>query len=130
MSGLYTTAVLILAALLLYRFREVWLGALARFDARNRARLEEQQRDKADPLAHFKHAMRLADEQLEEIREIVEPDARTGNPVTRYLFSAEKFATRDDAEAARAAAVADTARKFYRELPAALAARREDDRLH
>ena len=130
MNDLYTTAAAILAALLLYRFRAVWLGALKRFDERNVARLEEERRDKSDPVAHFKHTLKVAGEQVEEVQEIVEPDERTGDPVTRYLFGAEKFATREDAEEARNIVVVAKARIFYRHLPAALAARRDDDKLN
>jgi hypothetical protein len=128
-SNLYWTCALILVALLLYRFRDVWLGALKRFDERNMARIEEEQRDKSDPIAHFKHTLRVAGEQVEDVREIVEPDERTGDPVTRYLFNAEKFATREEAEEARNIVVVAKARIFYRHLPAALAARK-DDRLN
>lgn len=130
MRDLYWTAAVILAALLLYRFRTVWLDALKRFDQRNVARLEEERRDKSDPVAHFKHTLKVAGEQVEEVQEIVEPDERTGDPVTRYLFNAEKFATREEAEEARNIVVVAKARIFYRHLPAALAARREDDKLN
>jgi hypothetical protein len=130
MSNLYWTCAFILVALLLYRFRDVWLGALKRFDDRNVARIEEEQRDKSDPVAHFRHTLKVAGEQVEEVQEIVEPDERTGDPVTRYLFNAEKFATREEAEEARNIVVVAKARIYYRHLPAALAARREDDRLN
>ena len=129
MSDLYWTAALIFVGLLLYRFRAVWLGALRRFDERNVARLEQEQRDKADPVAHFRHTLSVAGEQVEEVQEIIERDERTGDPVTRYLFNAEKFATREEAEEARNIVVVAKARIFYRHLPAALATRR-DDRLH
>ena len=130
MRDIYWTAAVILAALLLYRFREVWLNALKRFDQRNVERLEQERRDKSDPVAHFKHTLKVASEQVEDVLEIVEPDERTGDPVTRYIFSAEKFATREEAEEARNIVVVAKARIFYRHLPAALTARREDDRLH
>lgn len=130
MNDLYTTAAVILAAILLYRFRGIWLGALKRFDERNIRRLEEERRDKSDPIAHFKHTLKIAGEQVEEVQEIVEPDERTGDPVTRYLFGAEKFATREEAEEARNIVVVAKARIFYRHLPAALAARRGDDQLN
>jgi hypothetical protein len=129
-GDLYTTAALVLVALLLYRFRDIWLGALKRFDAQNVARIEEEERDKADPVAHYKHTLRLAGETVEDVREIVEADARTGDPVTRYLFGAEKFATREEAEEARNVVVVAKARIFYRHLPDALAARRGDDRIN
>jgi hypothetical protein len=130
MNDLYTTAAIILAALLLYGFRTVWLGALRRFDQRNVERLEEERRDKSDPVAHFKHTLKVAGEQVEDVLEIVEPDERTGDPVTRYIFNAEKFATREEAEEARNIVVVAKARIFYRHLPAALAARRGDDKLN
>lgn len=130
MSSLYATAALILAAIVLYHFRGRWLGPLKRFDERNRARLEEERRDRTDPLAHYKHTLRIAGEQVEEVQEIVEPDERTGDPVTRYIFGAEKFATREDAEEARNIVVVAKARIFYRHLPAQLAARRGNDKLN
>jgi len=130
MSDLYTTAAVILAGLLLYRFRAPILAALRRFDAENIARRQEEQRDRTDPLAHYKHTLKLAGEQVEEVHEIEEPDARTGDPVTRYVFGAEKFATREEAEEARNIVVVAKARIFYRDLPTALRTRRGDDRLH
>lgn len=130
MSGLYSTAAVILAGLLLYYFRGYWLGALKRFDERNVARREEERRDKTDPLAHFRHTLRIAGEQVEDVMEIVEPDERTGDPVTRYIFGAEKFATREEAENARNVVIVAKARIFYRHLPAALAARKGSDKLN
>ena len=129
MSDVYWTAALIFIGLLLYRFRAVWLGALKRFDDRNVARLEQEQMDRRDPVAHFRHTLAVAGEQVEEVQVIVEPDERTGDPVTRYLFNAEKFATREEAEEARNVVVVAKARIYYRHLPAALAARK-DDRLN
>ena len=130
MSDLYWTAARIFAALLLYRFRDIWLGALKRFYDRNVARLVQEQRDKADPIAHFRHTLSVAGEQVEAVQEIVEPDERTGDPVTRYLFNAEKFATREEAEEARNIVVVAKARIYYRHLPAQLAARRDDSKLN
>lgn len=130
MSGLYTTAGLLLAAILIYRFRDGILAALKRFDERNIARQIEEQRDRTDPVAHYKHTLRLANEQVEDVSEIVEADARTGDTVTHYIFAGEKYATRREAEFARNAVVVAKARVFYQELPAALAARRGDDRLN
>lgn len=126
MSDLYWTCAFIFIGLLLYRFRSGWLGALKRFDERNVARLEQERRDKADPVAHFRHTLSVAGEQVEEVQEIVEPDARTGDPVTRYLFGAEKFATREDAAEARNIVVVAKARIDDRHLPAALAGQKGD----
>jgi hypothetical protein len=129
-SDLYSTAALVLAGILLYHFRGKWLGALRRFDAENVARRKQEMRDKSDPLAHYKHTLRIAGEEVEEVQEIVETDERTGDPVTRYIFGAEKFATREEAEEARNVVVVAKARIFYRHLPAALAARRGNDKLN
>ncbi len=123
------TAGFILAALILFRYHRQILAALSRFDARNRARIEGEERDRFDSLAHFRHTLARAEEQVEAIGEITLSDARTGTPVTRFLFEGEKFATRADAERVRADKVRTLARQFYMELPAALAARRPDGKL-
>ncbi len=130
MSGLYSTAGLLLAAIMIYRFRAEILAVLKRFDERNVARQEEEQRDRTDPVAHYKHTLLLANEQVEEVGELVERDERTGDAVTRYVFEGEKFATRNEAETARNAVVVAKARIFYQDLPAALASRRGNDKLN
>ena len=61
----------------------------------------------------------MADEQVEEVQEI------TVGVVTHYLFEAEVFASREEAEEMRARRVGVVARRFYEELPAALMARGE-----
>ncbi|HEX3942776.1 MAG TPA: hypothetical protein VHW69_01695 [Rhizomicrobium sp.] len=126
MSSLITTAILIIAAILLYRFRRPFLAALQRFDARNRERIEEEISDRRDRFAHYKHTLRLAEEQVEEVGEIATHDGRTGQAVTRYIFEGEQFASRDEAEAARQRSIVSKARTFYVELPAALAQRRKE----
>jgi hypothetical protein len=114
---------LVLAAILLYRFHRPLARALSRFDATNAARRAEEMRDRQDRLAHFKHTMRLAEEQVEEISEVTNADVRTGLPTKHFLFEGEMFASQDEAEAARQRSVVAKARAFYLELPAALAAR-------
>jgi hypothetical protein len=126
LPDLLTTAALILAGLLLYRFRAPVLAALARFDARNIARRREEMQDRNDQLAHYKHTLRLAEEQVEEVGTFTEPDTRTGEPVTRYLFQGETFASGDEAEAARQRSIVAKARTFYVELSTALAQARKD----
>ena len=126
MESLITTAAVIIGAILLYRFRAPVLEALRRFDQRNVARIHEEIGDRRDPVAHYKHTLRLAEEQVEEIGELPAHDPRTGLPVTRYLFEGEQFATRDEAEAARQRSIVAKARTFYQELPAALARRRKE----
>jgi hypothetical protein len=129
LRDLLTTAALLMAGLLLYRFRAPILAALARFDARNVARRREEMDDRRDQLAHYKHTLRLAEEQVEEIEEFATQDARTGETLTRYLFEGENFASRDEAEAVRQRAIVAKARNFYVELPVALAQARKD-KLH
>lgn len=126
MESLILTTVLIICAILLYRFRAPLVEALRRFDARNVARIEEQARDRHDRFAHYKHTLQLAEEQVEEVGEVPALDQRTGTAVIRYVFEGEQFASRDEAEAARQRSIVTKARQFYQELPAALAARRTE----
>lgn len=126
MESLIATTVIIIGAILIYRYRAPIVLALRRFDSRNRERIEEEINDRRDPVAHYKHTLRLAEEQVEEVGEIATRDARTGEPVTRYVFEGEQFASRDEAEAARQRSIVGKARQFYVELPAALAHRRKE----
>ena len=105
------------------------LGAFRRFDARTRERIAAERQDRADALAHFRHTLRLAEEQVEEVSAVTVPDERIGTPVTRYLFEGETFMTEADAAQVRAEKMHAIARGFYMDLPAALRARREDDKL-
>lgn len=126
---LLQVAVLIFAGLLFYRYHRPVMSALRRFDLRNQSRRAAELRDRTDMLAHFRHTLARAEEQVEEVSEITVADARTGTPVTRFLFEGEQFATRSDAERVRSEKVRRLARDFYMELPAALAARRKDGKL-
>jgi hypothetical protein len=116
MTNVYWACAFVFACILFYRFGLPWFR---QFDARNVARLEREARDKADAHAHIRHALEVAEEQVEEIQEI-----RTGG-VTHYLFEAQAFATRDEAEEMRARRIGVVARRFYEELPAALTSRAE-----
>ncbi|MBO0718824.1 MAG: hypothetical protein J2P55_16030, partial [Rhizobiales bacterium] len=93
------------------------LPRLKRFDAANVARIAQQERDKADANAHIRHALDVADQQVEEVQEV-----KVGS-LSHFLFEAEVFATREEAEEMRARRVAVIARRFYEELPAALMGR-------
>lgn len=126
LERIITTFLLIVAASVVYGFRHRILGALRRFDADNVRRIAEQERDRADPVAHFRHTLRTAEEQVEDVSEIVEPDARLGTPVARFIFEGERFATRDEAERVRADKIRAIARGYYMDLPVALAERRKD----
>jgi len=123
MHGLFVTTGLVLAAILAYRFHKPILAALERFDARNTDRKAQEARDRRDRLAHYKHTLKLAEEQVDGIAEITVSDERTGSPVRRFVFAGEMFASHDDAEAARNEAIIAKAREFYVELPHALARR-------
>lgn len=126
MSRLVTTAIVLLAAIILLRFWPRILARLRQFDAANVARIQQEQTDRNDQLAHFRHTLGTAEEQVEDVSEITELDPRTASSVTRYVFEGERFATRWEAEKARAQKIGDIARGFYRELPAALAHRGKD----
>ena len=99
---------------LAYRFG---LPVLKRFDTENVARIRQQEIDKSDPSALIRHALEVAEEQVEPITEI-----KAGGGV-QYLFEAQLFVTRDEAEEARANRIGIIARRFYSELPQALAGR-------
>ena len=116
MTNVYWACAFVLACIGFYRFGLPWLK---RFDQANVARIAQQERDKADANAHFRHALDVANEQVEEVQEI-----KTGD-VTRYLFEAQVFASREEAEEIRAQRVGVVARRFYEELPAALMSRAE-----
>lgn len=116
-------ALLLLALVLIFGYRERLLARLARFDRRNIARKMEQALERNDPTAHFKHTLERAAEQVEEVTAFETLDERTAQPVTRYVFQGETFATREEAEEARAEAIGRIARGFYADLPRALAAR-------
>lgn len=122
MDDFFFMALAVLALLLAAGYRERILGALRRFDRKNLRRQIEQMEDQHDPTAHFRHTLRMAEEQVEKVVEITVPDERTALPVTRYLFEGEIFATRADAERARAEKIGKIARSFYADLPKALSA--------
>jgi F0F1-type ATP synthase membrane subunit b/b' len=105
----------VLACILFYRFA---IPALKRFDDENVRRIAVQETETADPQAHFRHALDVANEQIEAVQEV-----RAG-AVTQYLFETEIYFTREEAEEARAERVGVIARRFYQELPAALAGAR------
>src|SRR5579864_9525922 len=114
LDNVYWACGFILVCALLYRFG---LPVLRRFDDANIRRIVQQEQDKSDPNAHFRHTLEMADEQVEAVQEI-----KAGS-VTQYLFETEIFQTRDAAEQRRAERVGVLARRFYAELPAALTAR-------
>ena len=116
MTNVYWACAFVLACIVFYRFGLPWFR---QFDARNVARLEREARDKADANAHIRHALEVAEEQVEEVQVITVGD------VTHYLFEAQAFVSRDEAEEMRARRIGVVARRFYDELPAALMSRSE-----
>ena len=116
MTDVYLMAGLILAGMLVYRYV---LPRFRRFDEENVKRIVQQAHDKKDPTAHIRHALDVAAEQVEEVQEI------TVGAATHYLFEAQVFATREDAEEMRAQRIGAVARRFYEELPAAMMGRGE-----
>jgi hypothetical protein len=126
MNSLISTAIFLLAGILLYFFRDRLLAAFRRADANIRARHVEEIQDRRDHLAHYKHTLRIAEEQVENVNETIVRDMRTGEDLKRYVFEGEMYATREEAEQVRQASIVAKARDFYVELPAALTARRKD----
>ncbi len=84
--NLVSLALILVAAALFYRFRESILMPLRRF------------------------------EQVEEVTKLYAADARSGEPVERYVFLGVSYGTRREAEAARHAAIVEKAREFYIDL--------------
>jgi hypothetical protein len=116
MRDLIILVVSFVAVVTLYKFRARIFLALRRFDARNAMRRYEELRDRHDRFAHYKHTVRLAEEEVEEVTTMAVPDERTGQPVTRFLFLGKQYATGNEAEMARRAAVMAKARDFYLDL--------------
>jgi hypothetical protein len=116
----------VVAVLVVYRFRHAIVRGLRQFDERNVQRIADEERDRRDPVAHFRHTLNVAGEQVEEVSEITEPDERLGTPVTRYVFEGERFFNRADAERVRAEKIRNIARGYYVDLPVALAEKRKD----
>jgi hypothetical protein len=114
MSNILWMSGFILACLLFYRFA---VPRLKRFDRDNIARIEQNERDRHDPNAHIRHALDIAAEQVEVVQEV------QAGTVTHYLFEAQAYASRDEAEEMRARRIAVVARRFYEELPSALMGR-------
>jgi hypothetical protein len=130
LRDLLTTSFIIALLLVIFRYRHEIAAALTRFDARNVRRIAEEQRDRSDPIAHFRHTLKVAEEQVEDVTEITVSDERLGTPVTHYAFEGEQFSSRFEAERVRAEKIRTIARGFYVELPRALANRKQDGKLN
>lgn len=127
--NLTTVTLIALAGIAFYWVWPKLSAALKRFDDDNRDRIVRDWQDRRDGKAHIRHTLEVAEEQVEAVVEIDDTDPRTATPVKRYSFEGIWYATRDEAERMRAEKIGEIARGFYRDLPAALAARRRDGRL-
>ncbi len=116
MQNLIGIFVFLCAAAVLYRVREPILRRLRHFDAANTARADAQRRERHDRFAHYRHAVMQGLEELETVSEVTVPDERTGQPVKRFRFLAEDYATREDADRARMSMALDKARAFYADI--------------
>ena len=116
MENVLWACAFVLVCIAFYRYG---IPMLKRFDQANVARIARESRDRAEPNSHIRHALEVAEEQVEEIQQI-----QVG-PATHFLFEAEVFATREEAEEMRARRIGTVARRFYEELPAALMGRTE-----
>ena len=114
MENILWACAFVLACIGFYRFG---LPRMKSFDDENVRRIARQEQDKSDPAAHIRHTLEMAEEQVEPVTEI-----KVGRTI-QYLFEAEVFFTRDEAEEARMKRVGTIARRFYAELPQALAGR-------
>ena len=72
--------------------------------------------ERHDRFAHYRRAVLMAEEGLEQVSRHTVADSRTGMPVTRYLFLGEEFETLNEAETARRLRAVAIAREFYAEL--------------
>lgn len=128
-ANLISTALFVLTVVVIVRFWPRISGAIHRFDRQVRDRRAQEIRDRCDGTAHFRHTLKLAEEQVDDVTSVTVSDERTGQPVMRWLFEGESFASEADAKLAREDQVRAIARGFYMDLPAALRARKEEDRL-
>jgi hypothetical protein len=125
MSNLLSLFLIFFCGVLVYAFRHRIVEPLRRFEARNARRRTEEARALYDRHAHYRQTVEFAQEEIEEVAKITVPDERTGEPVTRYLFLGDQYATRNEAEAARFQIVIEKAREFYRDLDRIYLARRD-----
>jgi hypothetical protein len=124
MSDLVSVILIFLGGILIYALRHRIMAPLHRFEARNARRRAEEARALFDKHAHYRQTVQFAEEEIEEVEKITVADERTGEPVIRYLFLAEQYGTRTEAEAARFGAVIEKAREFYKDLDRIYLARR------
>ena len=128
-ANLISTVLFVLVVIVIARFWPQISGVIRRFDTQVRDRRAQEIRDRGDATAHFRHTLKLAEEQVDDVTSVIVPDERTAQPITRWQFAGETFASEADARRAREDTVRTIARGFYMDLPAALRARKDEDRL-
>src|SRR4051794_12033675 len=101
MSNLFSAVLILFGVVLVCAFRYRIFAALRRFEANNALRRAEEARALFDRYAHYRQTVQFAEEEVEDVAKVTVPDERTGQPVNRYIFLGEQFATRKEAEAAR-----------------------------
>src|SRR5450432_996128 len=101
MSNLLSVILIFFCGVLIYAFRRRIIEPLRRFEARNARRRTEESRALYDNHAHYRQTVEFAQEEIEEVAKISVPDEHTGEPVVRYLFLGDQYATRKEAEAVR-----------------------------
>ena len=79
MTNVLWACAFVLACIGFYRYALPWLR---RFDDANVARIAQQERDKSDANAHIRHALDIADQQVEEVQEV-----KVGS-LSHFLFEA------------------------------------------
>jgi hypothetical protein len=125
MSNLLSLILIFVCGIAIYAYRRRIGETLRRFEARNARRRTEEARALYDNHAHYRQTVEFAQEEIEEVMKISVPDERTGEPVVRYLFLGDRYATRQEAEAARFGIVIGKARDFYKDLDRIYLARRD-----
>lgn len=128
MSNLFTALLILFGVVLVCAYRYRIFAALRRFEANNARRRAEEARALFDRYAHYRQTVRFAEEEVEDVAKLTVRDERTGEPLTRYIFLGEQFATRKEAEAARYAAIIERAREFYKDLDQIYLSRRDRGR--
>jgi hypothetical protein len=111
----------VLAAVALYK---PVLRALRKFEERNAERRMQELKSAMDAYSHYRQTMEFVEEQIEPVSTLTVRDERTGEPLTRYVFLGVWYAARQEAEAARYAAIVEKAREFYVDLDRVFLSRR------
>jgi len=69
-----------------------------------------------DRYAHYRQTVEFAEEQIEPVATLTVSDSRTGEPVTRYVFLGEEYATRKESRSITPYRCDRKSREFYIDL--------------